>query len=1123
MIHFIITFLLFFLTCDYAYAGGFIAAAIGLSGWAATVVGFAINMVASSIVSSIFAPKPPSAGNFDQGTQKNPGSRQQLPPAGDNKLPVVYGQAYLGGLITDMSITNDNQNIYWVMSLCEVTNTETGGTPDVITFGDVYWGGKKCIFSTTAGQTYKVTGLLDESTNETQDINGYMDIYLYNNGSASPTNSSIDARTVMQASGLVYTWDSQKLMTNCAFAIVHLKYNADRALTALQSTRFQVTNARKSPGDCFLDYFTSTRYGAAIPVANINTASLTDLNNYSDSLFTYINYSGGTSTQARFQFNGELDTNQKIMQNIQTMADACDCLVKYNEITGKWGVIVQSPSYTVAMALSDTNIISPIQVTPIDLSNSFNVIEVKFPDSTEKDTFNSATFNLATIAPQLLFPNEPVNKQSVNLYLTNNSVTAQYLANRMLEAAREDLNVILEIGYAGLQLEAGDIVTITNTNYGWVAKLFRITKVVEKIADTGEITAELTLMEFNPTVYDDKNITQFTPAPNTGIGSPTIFGTIPAPIIVNPYPSITNPAFSVRVTSSSAGITQYAEVWYSAYAIPTASQYIFAGVTEVQSNGNPYEINTALPDVQLFNIPAGDWYFFSRMVNSLATSNFSPASSVFVWRPTTFQYTDRYVAVAYADNITGTSNFSFNPANRLYYGLCNQSGVTAPSTASSYKWYLADPAFGTNKYLVYTNRTGRKFSFDTDFANYAAGTAAFVPTTTATFDFRIWSALPNGENIIDLDASTGQTIRTGTTTTSTGQVKIVNTNDGQVVASLDQFLDFGGPTTFTTTPSSITVDIYGRVVGFATPDNFYMTIDNFVATSGQTVFSVTRNANYILGQCLVFQNGLLLDEADYTDAAASVTLTTGAGLNNNITIISMRAISSNTFYNNTHLNVLSVAGAVVTWNGANMPFQYIDVGSILTFANTGSPTQYTVSSVNYATQQITFTTTVTSVSAGAGIYEYRAASSSYRAFSRFEATLTNQSSYEPTDWDFQSGYELPFMNGAVLSDQDYDITGNEINHFPNITSGKLSIIQFSSNNLTTPTGTPVNVVTYSVANQTGYAFIFTAGSLSVYANGARLVDVIDYTTATNSYTLTTAYTNSGTILQQQSFARAGAA
>jgi len=1130
MIRFILLFTIWFFYCAEALAAGsIIAAAIGLSGFAATVVGFAINMIASSIVSSIFAPKPPSAGNFEQAQQKNPGSRQSLPPAGDNKLPVVYGQAYLGGMITDMSISNDNQNIYWVMSLCEVTNTETGGTPDVITLGDVYWGGKKCIFSTTAGELYKVTGLLDESTNETQDINGYMDIYLYNNGSASPTNSAIDARTVMQTAGLIYTWDSQKLMTNCAFAIVHLKYNVDRALTALQNTRFQVTNARKAPGDCFLDYFTSTRYGAAISVSNINTTSLTALNTYSNASFTYINYSGGSSTQPRFQFNGELDTNQKIMQNIQTMADACDCLVKYNEITGQWGVIVQSPSYTVAMALSDTNIISPIQVTPIDLSNSFNIIEVKFPDSTEKDSFNSATFNLATIAPELLFPNEPVNKQSVNLYLTNNSVTAQYLANRMLEAAREDLNIILEIGYVGIQLEAGDIVTLTNVNYGFVAKLFRITKVVEKISDTGSITAELTLMEYNPQVYDDANITQFTPAPNTGIGSPTIFGTIPAPVIVNPYPSITNPAFSVRVTSSSAGITQYAEVWYSAYAAPTATQYIFAGTTEIQSNGNPYGINTVLPDVQLFNIPAGDWYFFSRMVNSLATSNFSPPSAKFVWRPTTFQYEQQYIAVAYADNITGTSNFSFSPTNRLYFGLYNTNGTTAPSNPSLYKWYLADPSFGTNKYLVYANRTGRKFSFDTDFAVYASGTAAFVPSTTAQFDQRLWSALDPlsaTPNIIDLDASTGQVIRTGTTTTGTGQVRVVNTTDGQVVAALDQFLDFGGPTTYTGSAATLTIDIYGRVVGFTTPDNFYMTIDQFVATSGQTVFSVTRASTYISGQCLVFQNGLLLDTTEYTDtggATGTVTFTTGVPLGDQITIISMRAISTNAYYDNTHLAVLSVASNVVTWNSANMPYQLINVGDVMTFANTGSPTTYTVSGVNYSTQQITFSTTVTSVSAGATIYRYRASSSSYQAFSRFSTTLTNASSYEPTDWDFQSGYELPFMNGAILNDTDYDIVSNKITHFPNTTTGKLTIIQFSGNNTTTPTGTPVNVVTYSVANQTGYSFNSTTGSLGVYANGIRLISSTDYTSTSSSYTLTTAYDNNYTVLQQQSFARAGSA
>jgi hypothetical protein len=1098
-----------------------ILAEVGITGIVAEVISFAVSMVASSIISKLFAPSAPDQSNLNA-QQPNPGNRQQIPPAGDNKIPVIYGSAYVGGIITDLTISNDNQDVYWVFALSEVTNTETGGTPDTITFGNVYWGGKKCVFDGT--DLTKVVGLLDESTGETQDISGYMNVYLYSNGSNNPANSSQTAISVLSASNLIYKWDSSKLMSNCAFAIIHLKYNQDRNLTALNQTRFQLTNSRHSPGDCFLDYLTSTRYGAAIPTTNIDTASLTELNTYSNASFTYTLYSGGTATQPRFVFNGSLDTNLKIMQNIQNMADCCDCLVKYNEISGKWGVIVQSPAYTVAMNINDTNMIGGITVSPIDLNNSFNIIEVKFPDGSAKDSFNSATFDLATINPSLLFANEPVNKQSVNLYLTNNSVTAQYLANRMLEAAREDLQIQCEINYIGLELEAGDIVTVTNTNYGWSAKLFRVQKVIEKFSDSGTVTATLNLMEYNPAVYDDYSIISFVPSPNSGIGSPTAFGSLPVPVVVNPLPSIANPAFSVRVTTSSAGITQYAEVWYSAYQYPTAAQYIFAGTTEINSNGNPYTINYTMPDVQLFNIPAGDWYFFSRMVNAIATSDYSLASTKFVWRPTTFQYDSRYLSVAYADDLSGTG-FTFNPRNKLYYGLANQSSSTPTSTVSSYKWYLADPAFSTNKYLVYTNRTGRKFSFDTDFAGYAAGTAAFVPSTTAQFDPRLWSALPDGTNIIDLDASTGQVIRTGTTTTGTGQVRVVNTTDGQVVAALDQFLDFGGPTTYTGSAATLTIDIYGRVVGFTVPDNFYMTIDQFVATSGQTVFSVTRASSYISGQCLVFENGLLLDANEYTDTGGStgtITFATGRLLGDQITIISMRAISTSAYYDNTHLAVLSVASNVVTWNGANMPYQIINIGDVMTFANTGTPTTYTVTGVNYSTQQITFSTSVTA-SAGATIYRYRASGSSYEAFSRFSTDITNISYYEPTDWDFDSGYELPFINGAVLNDTDYDIVGNQITHFPSTATGKLTIIQFSGNNTTTPTGTPVNVVTYSVIGQTGYSFNSTTGALGVYANGVRLINSTDYTSTTSSYTLTTAYDNTTTVLQQQSFARAGAA
>jgi len=1142
-------------------------------------VSFAISMLVSTVLSKLLAPSPPSQ---TQQAEPNPGSRAQTPPAGDNKLPVIYGHSWTGGMITDLSITSDNQTLYYVFAISEVTNTETGGTPDTISFGDVYWGGKKCIFDsapraatslvkdvqyriTTVGTTNwtsigassatvgtvftknattatgdglaeptdksKVTGLYDPSTSQTQDISGYMNVYLYSNGSANPANTLISAISVMSATDLTYQWGGDKLMTNCAFAIIKLKYSQSRNLTALNATNFEITNSRAAPGDCFLDYLTSTRYGAAIALDNIDIASLTALNTYSNQNITYTTYTGGSSTQKRFEFNGLLETNQKIMKNIQMMSDCCDCLVKYNEITGLWGVIVQTPAYSVAMDINDSNLIGPITISPIDISNSFNVIETKFADRTQQSSFNAATFDLAEIAPELLFPNEPINKQSVNLPLTDNSVTAQYIANRMLEAAREDLQIQCEINYIGLELEAGDIVTVTNVNYGWSAKLFRVMKVIEKFGDNGTITASLSLSEYNPAVFDDYNVTQFTPLPNSGLASPITFGTVYPPVITSQYPSIVNPALTIRIQTSSAGIADYAEIYYSNYQYPTDDQLIFAGTTYPQPAGFPYVNNTYMPDVTLFNIPAGNWYFFTRMVNNLASSNYSLASTQVMWRPTTFQFENKYLSVAYADDEIGTG-FSLNPTNKYFFGLYNTTSSSPSSNPSDYNWYPADPDFGTNIYLVYINRTGRKFSFDTDFAAYASGSGAFVPTTALKFDPTLWSALDpasTNPNIIDLDIRTGQLITTGTTGTysTEGLLNINNTIDGKLIAKLDQFLTFpDGGDTYSTTVGTLTIDKFGRVVGFAPPDDFYMTIDNFSATASQTVFTVTRDSTYLINQCLVFKNGCLLDQSEYTDTAGAtgtVTLATAASLNDRITIISMRAIAGGNTYVALNLTVLSTSGNDMTWDSATMPFQYILAGDKITFSNTGTPTQYTVSSVNYATQTITFTGAVTAT-AGQSIYQYRVASSSYPVFSRYTVDLTNASDYAPTEWAVRSGYESLFLNGTIVNEQDYDIsTGGVITAFPSTVTGKLTNIQFSQNNLTTTTGSPVNVVTFTVSGQSLYSFNYTVGALSIYANGVILVYNVDYTGATNTYSFSTTPDNSSTVLVQQTLARAGAA
>jgi len=310
--------------------------------------------------------------------------------------------------------------------------------------------------------------------------------------------------------------------------------------------------------------------------------------------------------------------------------------------------------------------------------------------------------------------------------------------------------------------------------------------------------------------------------------------------------------------------------------------------------------------------------------------------------------------------------------------------------------------------------------------------------------------LPNGINIIDLDVRTGQLINTGTTSVGTGELGIENTSDGKMVAKLQQFLNFGtGVYTYTGSSATLTVDIYGRVVGFAAPDNFYMTIDSFTATSGQTIFTpstrATGSAGYITGQDLVFRNGVLLNPTlDYTENATTVTLNTGASTGDIITIISFRSVSNST-------------------------------------------------------------------------------GTSYASFSRNIIDITTPSSTIVPSFNLNSGYEPLFTNGAIMSDTDYDIVGGNITNFPNPITGKMTVIQWSANNLGVPNGTPVNISINTTVGQTTYTFSYTTGALNLFMNGLLLLLGTDYTTGSGDYTLTNTPSTTLNEIVQQTFARAGAA
>ena len=1083
--------------------------------WAATAAGIAtamaINMIVSAVVTYAFqAANQPDSASGSGNVMPDLGNRLQVSPGTSNKLPVIYGTAYTGGIITDLSITSDNQVLYYVIALCETTGISA---TDNITFGNIYYGGKKVTF---AGNGYDVASLTDESNGVVDTtVAGKMSIYLYKNGSSQPANSSVSAISVMQDSGLTYKWDSSKLMSHCAFAIIKLRYSVTANIRGINQTKFQITNARTKPGDCVLDYLQNTRYGCGISSSQIDTAAFNALNTYSDELVSYTNNAGSPATQLRYRFDGQVDTSRNCMDTLQDMMNSCDCILKYNEIVGKWSVIVNKSTYTVAMSINDSNMTSAITISPLDIAASYNYIEAKFPDKTNQDAFNTANFDLAQIDPSLLYPNEPVNKLSVSYPYVNNDVRAQLLANRMIKACREDLQVTVSVQYIGLQLEAGDVVAVSSTNYGWTDKLFRLVKVTETFGDDGSINVNLVMAEFNPAVYNDAAVTQFQPSPNTGISDPTFFGSLIAPIVYAQYPSVTNPYFTVLPYCSDNGITQYAEIWYSAYATPTDSQRYFAGTTEVQANGTPYTPGAQMPLVSLANIPAGNWYIFSRMVNNLASSSFSPASTLLQWRPTTFQYYNQYLCVAYGTSLAG-AGFSLSPRGKTHYGLYNSDSNTPPTDPSLYTWYDGTPDFGTQVYLLYSNRTGRKFSFSTGFAAQAATTGSWVPTSTLIYDPSIWAALPDGTNYIDLDVRTGQLIQTGTTTVGTGEIAITNNLQGQVVAALQQYLNFGGAYSQTFSAGNLTVDIYGRVVGFESPDAFYYSEQEYTATAGQTVFNVTRGAGYIVGQCLVYQNGCLLNPSEYTDAATTVTFATGRTVGSKITIESFKSVSS------INLTTLSASGtgSIATLTFAARPTVPFAVGqSILVAGVTPSGYNGTYTVTACTNNSVSFASTTTGAQTVAGTITL--ANTNYPSFTRNAATLSNQGTYTASGFTLVSGFELLFLNGTIMNSQDYDISGQTISFIGNAT-GDLQIIQWSPNNLGVPNGTPVNIDALTAAGVYLYSFNYDPMAFNVFENGIQLIQGTDFTTGTNTYTLIPTPTVGGDILVQQTFARTGA-
>jgi hypothetical protein len=435
----------------------------------------------------------------------------------------------------------------------------------------------------------------------------------------------------------IYTAGGQSAaMTNTAFVIVKVKYNQDAGTTSLGAVTAKITNSRTKPGDCITDYLLSDRYGCAVPLAGINTASMTALNTYSDKPIIYTPMGGGpTTTQVRYRFNGPVDTTQNCLANLQDMVDACDSWMQYSELTGKWKVVInkaydETPdplTFNDLYSVTSNNLTSGIQVNPTDLNQTFNQVEYQYPNTNIKDQLDFIFISLQDDLPGLLSENEPINKLGLKNDLVNNYVQAKFIAIRRLLQGREDLIITLKTDYSGIQVEAGDVIRVTNETYGWTDKLFRVSNVVEEKDGDGNLFASLTGFEYNGNIYDDDlDITDFIPADNTGLQDPNIIGTPAAPTVALNTANTLN-TLNVTGTIPTQGLVRYLDFNYG-NSSNSATHLLYT--TRTNSNGAPlvgnsvYTIN--VNDIQ----NAGNLYWSVTAKNDQAGVR-SVASTVVAW------------------------------------------------------------------------------------------------------------------------------------------------------------------------------------------------------------------------------------------------------------------------------------------------------------------------------------------------------------------------------------------------------------------------------------------------------------------------------------------------------------
>lgn len=517
-----------------------------------------------------------------------------------------------------------------------------------------------------------------------------------------------------------------------------------------------------------------------------------------------------------YRFNGVVDTNQPVLQNMETLTSAAGTWLTYDITQGKWAVIINKPT-AVTASFDDSNIIGGIQIGSTSLTELYNAVKVTFP---RDDLDDQRDFVRAEIPAIDRNANEPDNDLNIDYDILNDPVQAEYLGLLELQQNRLDQTISFVTDYSSLGIKAGDVVEITSAQYGITDYQLRVTNVTEVDDDSGGIQLQIIGVKYDAGIYTP-DLNRFERSNQNGLVTLNAINQ-PGNIVTTLYEKDSRPRIMANTTVPGNVAIETVELWSS------TDNVNFELVGNLPPPGGGTYTTGDVVTFDFDRAATGNVYLKSRALNSSATGPYSNVATV--------AFTSTQVTDAIGNN-TGLLDGAGTPIATL---LALQALLKGLDTYMNGNSNLANAVGGQ---ISSSGAASSLLQYQIDnTGNVTTGgsSSSYTPQTTSTT--LTFVAPSTGWYRVDTYVNFGKDVPPGTDS-SRGIQNLVYTGNTYGAGSLVGNLSAG------TSTANVNVyqDLDCHVVGYITAGTYHCELAYYTQTADDLLWTVSVQGPFTAG------------------------------------------------------------------------------------------------------------------------------------------------------------------------------------------------------------------------------------------------------------------------------------